>query len=115
MSTYRITLTCSGVPAELGPGAAADVAEEFTHRPWHTDVVCTWDGARLVLTAANDFDETGDALLDEFSDAVCACTPEDVGVSFELQSVAVVGDGDARTAPHDAEGGNGGPAALAGG
>src|SRR4051794_30524061 len=63
---YRIVLACSGVPADVGPSAARDITEEFTHRPWHKNVRCQWDGSRLVLQADNDFDSNGLALLDEF-------------------------------------------------
>jgi hypothetical protein len=51
---------------------ARDIAEEFTHRTWHQHVTCEWDGFRLVQLADNDFDASGLALLDEFSDAISA-------------------------------------------
>jgi hypothetical protein len=70
---YRIVLACDGVPALAGPQGAIDIAEEFTHRPWHQNVTCSWDGRSLILAAENDYDEKGLALLDEFSDAVVAC------------------------------------------
>jgi len=70
---YRIKLACDGMPPSAGPQGAIDIAEEFTHRPWHQNVRCSWDGFSLTLTAENDFDENGRALLDEFSDAVVAC------------------------------------------
>jgi hypothetical protein len=72
---FRIVLACHGIPADSGPQAALDIAEEFTHRPWHTNVTCTWDAAtkRLQLQAENDYDEAGLALIDEFSDAIYAC------------------------------------------
>lgn len=70
---YRIKLACDGIPPSAGPQAAIDIAEEFTHRPWHQNVRCSWDGFSLTLTAENDFDENGRALLDEFTDAVVAC------------------------------------------
>jgi len=63
----------NGVPASAGPQGAIDIAEEFTHRPWHQNVNCSRDGRDLILTAENDYDEKGLALLDEFSDAVVAC------------------------------------------
>ena len=56
--------------------AALEIAEEFLHRPWHQNVRCTWDGRALHLEADNDFDDTGLALLDEFSDAIAACVKE---------------------------------------
>jgi hypothetical protein len=70
---FRITLICDGIPSDLGAQAASDVAEEFTHRPWHTHVRCTWGNGILTLVAENDFDHNGEALADEFSDAVAAC------------------------------------------
>ena len=72
---YRITLACSGVPIDLGPQAAVDIAEEFSNRPWHTNVSCIWQDGQLILQAENDVDATGEALNDEFSDAICACLP----------------------------------------
>jgi hypothetical protein len=70
----RITIVCEGVPANAGAIAAQDITEEFTHRPWHKNVSCVWDGSKLILQADNDFDSNGLALLDEFSDAISACT-----------------------------------------
>jgi len=35
-------------------------------------VSCEWDGAELILRAENDWDANGKALMDEFSDAICA-------------------------------------------
>ena len=70
---YRITLACEGVPANTGAVAAQDITEEFTHRPWHKNVSCVWDGSKLILQADNDFDSNGLALRDEFSDAISAC------------------------------------------
>ena len=70
---FHILLECNGIPVEAGAQAAADIEEEFTHRPWHRNVRCDWDGSRLRLQASNDFDANGLALLDEFSDAICAC------------------------------------------
>ena len=69
---YRIVLACNGVPADVGVVAARDITEEFSHRPWHQNVHCDWDGSRLILQADNDSDSNGLALLDEFSDAISA-------------------------------------------
>ena len=84
---YHLVFECDGVPESAGPKAATDIAEEFTHRPWHHNVRCTWDGRILRLEAKNDFDEKGLALLDEFSDAIVACV-EDAQYS-DLRVVAV--------------------------
>jgi hypothetical protein len=73
---YRIKLACDGIPPSAGPQSAIEIAEEFTQRPWHQNVRCSWDGFSLILTAENDFDENGLALRDEFSDAVVACIHE---------------------------------------
>jgi hypothetical protein len=53
---HRITLACEGVPPELGPAAAIDITEEFTHRQWHQNVRCEWDRTRLLLYAENDWE-----------------------------------------------------------
>jgi hypothetical protein len=85
---YRIVVACIGVPKESGAEAAEDIAEEFAkHRTWHENVSCTWDGTRLVLSAENDVDSTGDALLDEFSDCVCAYVPGGGDISVRVISV----------------------------
>jgi len=69
----KLILSCDGVPEHLADQAALDITEEFTHRPWHRDVVCRWDGSRLLLEAETDHDPEGLALQDEFSDAISAC------------------------------------------
>ncbi len=72
---FRIVLECdaAGLHAEIGEQAAIDIAGEFAHRPWHTNVRCTWDKPSLSLEAQNDFDNQGLAIRDEFSDALAAC------------------------------------------
>jgi hypothetical protein len=62
-----------GLPLSDGSQAAIDITEEFTHRPWHENVKCTWVGRVLRLEADNDYDKDGLALRDEFSDAIVAC------------------------------------------
>ena len=69
---FRITLKCHGAPADEGAQAAKDIEREFASRTWHVDVHCWWDGKSLFITAWNDFDDTGQALCDEFSDAISA-------------------------------------------
>jgi hypothetical protein len=85
---FRIVLTCGGVPREVGAQAATDIAEEFTHRPWHQNAECHWDGERLTLRAENDFDANGEALADEFSDAIAACIAP--GFDGSIAKVSVV-------------------------
>jgi len=70
---FRIVLACDGVPVEAGEQAAVDIAEEFTHRSWHENVRCRWDGTRLILQADSDVDADGEALCEEFSDVIAAC------------------------------------------
>jgi hypothetical protein len=84
---YRIVLACDGIPADVSTQAAADIAGEFTHRPWHENVECKWSDGSLLLGAENDFDPQGLALMDEFSDAVSACTSADFGYGIRLVSI----------------------------
>jgi len=85
---YRIVLACKGVHANVGAVAARDITEEFTHRPWHQNVRCEWDGSRLMLLAENDFDSDGLALLDEFSDAISASIADGFNGGIEVVSVS---------------------------
>lgn len=89
---YRIVLACKGVPTDVGAVAARDITEEFTHRPWHKNARCEWDGSRLVLQADNDFDSNGLALMDEFSDAIAACIVEGFEGGIDVVSVSPVAD-----------------------
>ena len=60
-----------------GPTAAKDIQQEFAeHRPHHKNVVCNFTNGELVLTAENDFDPNGLALMDEFSDCISAYIAE---------------------------------------
>lgn len=88
---FRVTLICEGIPPQWGAQAAKDVAEEFTHRQWHQNVCCTWTGDILLLVADNDFDSDGEALVDEFSDAVAVQPP---ATAFEIDRVAKLPEGD---------------------
>jgi hypothetical protein len=85
--TYRITLSCKGVPPHEGAKAAVDIAQEFKSRPWHQNVVCKWEHSALLLQAENDFDETGSALMDEFSDLISACVKE--SFDGDIQTISV--------------------------
>ena len=85
---YRMILACKGVPADVGAVAARDITEEFTHRPWHHNVRCEWDGSRLILQAENDFDSNGLALLDEFSDAISASITDGFDGGIDVVSVS---------------------------
>jgi hypothetical protein len=87
---YRIVLACKGVPAGAGTAGAHDITEEFTHRPWHENVSCVWDGSQLILQADNDFDSNRLALLDEFSDAISACIKDGFDGDIEVLSVTAL-------------------------
>lgn len=84
---YRIVLACKDVPANAGALGARGIAEEFTHRPWHKNVTCVWDGSQLILQADNDSDSSGHALVDEFSDAISACIKDGFDGDIEIFSV----------------------------
>jgi hypothetical protein len=85
-----IVLRCNGVPTASGTQAALDIADEFKNRPWHHDVELIWDGAALLLTAENDYDEKGLALLDELSDAIAACIRDGFNGSIDIVSVTIL-------------------------
>ncbi len=84
---YRIVLACDGIPDEQALEAAVDVAEEFTHRPWHENVQCKLSDGALMLSAENDYDPQGLALMDEFSDAISACITANFGYGIRPVSV----------------------------
>jgi hypothetical protein len=85
---FCVTLICDGLPAATEAEAARDIAKEFADsRQWHSRGTCDWDGARLVLRSGNDFDETGQATLDEFSDCIFAYVADPVEFSIRTASV----------------------------
>jgi hypothetical protein len=96
---YHIVLVCKGVPAQVGAASARDIAEEFTHRPWHKNVRCEWDGSQLILEADNEVDTNGLALRDEFSDAISACIKEGFDGGIDIVSVRPLPSGG--PTPHD--------------
>jgi hypothetical protein len=77
---FRIAIVCPGVAEHLGPEAASDIQREFEiERRWHQNVRYTFAGGQLTLVVENDFDESGLALQDEFSDCISsflASSPE---------------------------------------
>jgi hypothetical protein len=88
---FKITVSCHGVSEQSALAGLSDIAEEFASRPWHQNVSCRWENNCIVLEAQNDFDPEGKALLDEFSDAICACLPiEPEPISFAVESVREV-------------------------
>jgi hypothetical protein len=64
-SRYRIVLACDGIPPDRGLQTVADAAEGFMDRPWHENVECKWSDDSLLLSAENDYDPHGLALMDE--------------------------------------------------
>ena len=87
----RIILACSGVPLSAGSEAAVDITAEFSeHRPWQKNVVCTWDGALLLLQADTEHDPKGLALIDEFSDCISAYIREGFDGNITVQSTTVL-------------------------
>lgn len=86
---FRVVLACYGVPEAAGAEAATDITAEFADgRPWHSNVICTWYGSRLVLQADNDFDSEGLALMDEFSDCIAAYIEEPFDGEIKVESVS---------------------------
>jgi len=90
MATYKITLVCTAVPITVTHKAASCIQEEFAQRPHHQNVLCTLSEKSLILTVENDFDSTGLALSDEFSDAITACISEIFDGTIEIRSVIAI-------------------------
>ena len=85
---YKVVLSCGGVPKVAGAQAAADITREFAeHRTWHRNVACTWDGSKLALSAENDYDADGLALMDEFSDCISAYISEGFDGDITVESI----------------------------
>jgi hypothetical protein len=90
---FKARVSCRGLLPDEVASAPSDILKEFSHRPWHANVRCEWDGAALWLEAENDYDANGSALLDEFSDALVACVKASGTISFAVESVEEVVDG----------------------
>jgi len=90
---YRIVLACRGIPIGEGPAGAESIEEDFTHRPWHTNVKCEWTGSQLILEADSDYDADGRALMEEFSAAVSPYIPDAKDRDIELVSVTALPEG----------------------
>lgn len=88
---YRVAVVCRGLTEPQLVEAAADMLLEFAERPWQMDVRCEAKDGVLRLSALNDFDSDGQALLDEFRDAVVAYVRFDDRVSFDIESVTAQG------------------------
>lgn len=87
---FKARVSCRGLLHEEAVSAPKDILEEFSHRPWHANVRCEWDGASLWLEAENDYDANGLALLDEFSDTVVVYVQASGTISFAVESVQEV-------------------------
>ena len=88
---FRVALACQGVPASAGQAAACGIQQNFAaHRQHHKNVVCTFTNGELVLTAENDFDPDGLALMDEFSDLLSAYIVEPFDGDIRLISTTVI-------------------------
>ena len=92
---YRVVVACTGISGPTASAAVADIVEEFAQRPWHNGVSCTVETDALILEATNDYDRDGLALLDEFSDVVCACVPIESGtIGFHVRTVSQLDSGE---------------------
>ncbi len=93
---FEIVVSCRGVSEQAALDCLDDLLREFAERPWQTAVRCRWENGQIFLHVRNDYDSTGQAVLDEFSDAICACVPIEVAnISFAVESVAAVTGRDA--------------------
>ena len=86
---YCVTVVCMGLTESQLVEAVPEMLSEFAERPWQTDVTCEAKDGVLRLSAVNDFDSNGLALLDELQDAVVASVRFDERVSFVVESVSV--------------------------
>ncbi len=88
---FKVVLVCSGIAESEGEEAARDITEEFLeHRRHHRNVSCSFADGNLILSAENDFDSNGLALMDEFSDCISAYTNGGNDGSMVVKSVTVV-------------------------
>lgn len=87
---YRSTVICTGLSNEEAREAVADMLTEFAQRPWQQAVTCEWHDGVLRLSAENDADSTGMALLDEFGDAICAYINYSGEIHVTVESVVEV-------------------------
>lgn len=84
---YRATVTCKGLSEAEAREAVADMLHEFAQRPWQEKISCEWRDGVLRLSAENDADSTGLALLDEFGDAIVAYINYNGAIHVEVESV----------------------------
>jgi hypothetical protein len=87
---FKIILSAGGIDPAFGHSAATDIQDEFRdHRQSHQHVTCQYEDGKLLLTAVNDFDVNGLAVLDEFSDCLSAFLPMNALGNGEMQVVSV--------------------------
>jgi hypothetical protein len=84
---YRATVICRGLTEAEASEAVTDMLSEFQQRPWQLEVACEWSKGILRLSAQNEVDSTGMALLDEFGDAVVAYINYAGEVNVAVESV----------------------------
>ena len=84
---YRATVICTGLTEPEAREAVTDMLSEFEQRPWQLEVECEWREGVLRLSAQNEVDSTGMALLDEFGDVVVACVTYAGEVNMAVESV----------------------------
>jgi hypothetical protein len=88
---YRVILECDGVPSNEGDTAARHIAQEFIERrPRYRNVTCSFSDGKLTLTAENDFDPKGLALMDEFSDCLSAYISMGFDGDLSVRSATVI-------------------------
>jgi hypothetical protein len=85
---FCITVSCHGISPAEWPDAISDVRGEFNSRQWHRIVDIRWSGQTLLLIAENDYDASGEALADEFSDTIAAYAPGTRSYSVRIVAVA---------------------------
>ena len=84
---YLATVICRGLTDTEAHEAVTDMLSEFKQPPWQLEVACEWRDGLLRLSAQNEVDSTGMALLDEFGDAVTAYINYAGEISTEVESV----------------------------
>lgn len=84
---YKVTVAVRGVEEARNSALVNDLVAEFEHRTWHRDVAVWWEVGELRLSAWNDYDNSGEALMDELMDAVVAYADIESDVSVFLIAV----------------------------
>jgi len=84
---YRATVICTGLTDFEAREAVVDMLAEFSERPWQEKVECEWRDGVLRLSAQNEVNDNGLALLDEFGDAINAYVNYSGEIHLEVESV----------------------------